>query len=122
MISLAIPADERRGWRPDTYRRGTLDFELTMRYPIAKPADWRARRGELEESDNPFATVLLAHLAAQDTRDDAERRAGAKLGLIRRLYERGYEREQVLSLFGYPLAGVHCPPPSRSESGMRCRG
>lgn len=55
----------------------------------------------MEESDNPFATVVLAHLAAQDTKGDAERRERAKLGLIRRLYERGYDRERVLSLFRF---------------------
>ena len=45
--------------------------------------------------------VVLAHLAAQETRGDADRREVAKLGLIRRLYERGYDRERVLSLFGF---------------------
>jgi len=98
---LAILGDERLGWRPDTYRRGLLGFELWMRYPVAKLADWRTQLQTLEESDNPFALVVLSHLAAQDTRGDAERREVAKLGLIRRLYERGYDRERVLSLFGF---------------------
>jgi len=98
---LAILGDERVGWRPDTYRRGLLGFELWMRYPVAKLADWRTQLQTLEESDNPFAVVVLSHLAAQDTRGDAERREVAKLGLIRRLYERGYDRERVLSLFGF---------------------
>ena len=98
---MAILGDERVGWRPDTYRRGLLGFELWMRYPVAKLADWRTQLQTLEESDNPFAVVVLSHLAAQDTRGDAERREVAKLGLIRRLYERGYDRERVLSLFGF---------------------
>ena len=98
---MAILGDERVGWRPDTYRRGLLGFELWMRYPVAKLADWRTQLQTLEESDNPFAVVVLSHLAAQDTRGDAERREVAKLGLIRRLYERGYNRERVLSLFGF---------------------
>ena len=72
-----------------------------MRYPVAKLADWRTQLQTLEERDNPFAVAVLAHLAAQDTRGDAERREVAKLGLIRRLYERGYDRERVLSLFGF---------------------
>jgi len=101
VISLAILGDERLGWRPDTYRRDLLGFELWMRYPVAKLAEWRAQLGVLEKSDNPFAVVVLAHLAAQETRGDADRREVAKLGLIRRLYDRGYDRERVLSLFGF---------------------
>ena len=100
VMSLAILGDERLGWRPDTYRRDLLGFELWMRYPVAKLAEWRAQLGVLEKSDNPFAVVVLAHLAAQETRGDADRREVAKLGLIRRLYDRGYDRERVLSLFG----------------------
>jgi len=55
----------------------------------------------LEASDNPFATVVLAHLAARDTRRSAVRRREVKLALTRRLYERGYSRERVLSLFRF---------------------
>jgi len=68
---------------------------------VVKLADYRARRDELEASDNPFATVVLAHLAAQDTRRSATRRQQVKLTLTRRLYERGYSRERVLSLFRF---------------------
>jgi hypothetical protein len=37
---------------------------VAFQYPVAKLADWRDRRAELEASDDPFATVVLAHLAA----------------------------------------------------------
>jgi len=63
--------------------------------------DYRTRRAELEASDNPFATVVLAHLAVQDTRRSAARRREVKLALTRRLYERGYSLERVLSLFRF---------------------
>ena len=74
---------------------------IRFHYPIIKLRDWKARRATLEESDNPFATVVLAHLAAQDTRRNPDRRLNAKLTLIRRLYDRGYSRERVLSLFRF---------------------
>jgi len=48
--------------------------ELRFTYPIVKLRDYRARRAELEASDNPFATVVLAHLAAPDTPRCAVRR------------------------------------------------
>jgi len=75
--------------------------ELRFTYPIVKLRDYRTRRAELEASDNPFATVVLAHLAVQDTRRSAIRRREVKLALTRRLYERGYSRERVLSLFRF---------------------
>ncbi len=50
---------------------------------------------------NPFATVVLAHLTAQDTRRDPQSRRNAKFALTRRLYEKGYRREDVLELFRF---------------------
>jgi len=101
VVSLAVLGDERATWRPTTYATERWGCSLRFSYPIAKSADYRARRAELEASDNPFATVVLAHLAAQDTRGDAARRRQVKLALTRRLYERGYSRERILSLFRF---------------------
>jgi hypothetical protein len=101
VVSLAVLGDERATWRPTTYATERWGCSLRFSYPIAKLADYRARHAELEASDNPFATVVLAHLAAQDTRGDAARRRQVKLALTRRLYERGYSRERVLSLFRF---------------------
>jgi hypothetical protein len=101
VVSLAVLADERPHWRPDTYSQGRWGSTVFYRYPVAKLADWRGREQELEASDNPFATVVLAHLAAQESRGDADSRERAKVHLIRRLYERGYGRERVLSLLRF---------------------
>ena len=49
----------------------------------------------LEANANSFATVVLAHLAAQETR------AVAKFALIRHLYGLGYSRQTVLDLYGF---------------------
>ena len=56
---------------------------------------------ELEESDNPFAIVVMAHLKTQDTRHDEQARKRWKLYLVRRLYERGYRKEDVINLFRF---------------------
>ncbi len=101
VVSLAVLGDERARWRPTEYATGRWGCTVRFSYPIVKLRDYRARRAELEASDNPFATVVLAHLAAQDTRRDAARRRQVKLALTRRLYERGYSRERVLSLFRF---------------------
>jgi len=101
VASLAVLGDERATWRPTEYATMLWGCALRFSYPVVKLADYRARRDELEASDNPFATVVLAHLAAQDTRRSASRRRQVKLALTRRLYERGYSRERVLSLFRF---------------------
>jgi len=103
VASLAVLGDERAGWRPAEYATALWGCALQFSYPIVKLGDYRdgARRAELEASENPFATVVLAHLAAQETRRSAVRRREVKLALARRLYERGYSRERVLSLLRF---------------------
>jgi len=61
-----------------------------LRFPTVKLLDYRARWAELEASQNPFATVVMAHLKAQETQADSEARKAAKWQLLRRLYEQGY--------------------------------
>ncbi len=48
---------------------------------------------------NPFATVVLAHLDTQETRDDQGERKDRKFRLIKRLRERGWSETQVRQLF-----------------------
>ena len=60
-------------------------------------ADWPA----LEGNDNPFATVVMAHLKALETRTDDPSRYRWKLTLVKRLYERHYSRQDVLELFRF---------------------
>lgn len=63
--------------------------------------DYQERWKELESNDNPFATVVMAHIKALETKQDAEQRHFWKFYLIRRLYERGYARQDILNLFHF---------------------
>ncbi|MCI5150330.1 MAG: transposase, partial [Candidatus Electrothrix sp. MAN1_4] len=57
---------------------------------------------KLERSENPFAVVVMAHLKAQELNlGEGEERKQWKLRLIRLLYERGFERKNVLQLFRF---------------------
>jgi len=98
-MGVAILADEQAEWRPERFAQEIWDCMVEMRYPVIKLLDWRARDAELAASMNPFAVVVQAHLAAQETREAVEAWGQAKIGLIRGLYERGYGREQILELF-----------------------
>ena len=70
-------------------------------FPIVKLLDYQADWAALEENDNPFSVVVMAHLQALRTRGEPGRRLVGKLRLMRGLYERGYERQEVLSLFRF---------------------
>lgn len=98
IMSIAVLADEQPEWRPDHFTQELWGCTIEMRYPVVKLLDWRGRAAELAASANPFAVVVQAHLAAQATRDAVEARSQVKIGLIRGLYARGYERAQVLEL------------------------
>jgi predicted transposase YdaD len=99
VISLAILGDENPHWRPGTYHRGQWGCNLTFAFPSVKLLDYRERWEELEQSRNPFATIVMAHLKAQETRHDPQQRGQWKFLLVRRLYELGYDRQQILNLF-----------------------
>lgn len=101
VASLAVLGDERVGWRPDRFERELWGCRMRFEFPVAKLLNYREEWAALEESENPFATVVMAHLKAQETRHDEERRKEWKLYLTRRLYEWGYGREDVINLFRF---------------------
>jgi hypothetical protein len=64
-------------------------------------ADSLERWAELEASLNPFAVVVMAHLKAQELKDQAFARKNWKFLLVRGLYEKSYNRDQILDLFKF---------------------
>ena len=60
--------------------------------------------------------VMMAHLKAREVRDGAERKQW-KLRLMRGLYERGYNREEILTLFRFIDWPWCCQPPWSRSSG-----
>jgi hypothetical protein len=101
IVSLAVLGDERPSWRPREFGYKLWGCDLRLRFPTAKLHNYRARMAELEASRNPFATIVLAHLWAQDTRRDPPARAHVKLMLTRRLYRLGYTRAQIIQLYHF---------------------
>ena len=101
IASLAVLADTSPDWRPDRFEIGRWGSRLGLRFPSIKLLDYGSRQGELEAAENPFATVVLAHLAAQATRDDVRARYRRKLQLTRRLYERGLTRQRIIDLYRF---------------------
>jgi hypothetical protein len=101
VASLTVLADERAGWRPDRFGYELWGCKVGFQFPAAKLLDYRNRWAELEANPNPFAVVVMTHLKAQETRGKGEERQRWKWYLTRRLYERGYAREDILHLFRF---------------------
>jgi hypothetical protein len=101
IVSLAILGDERSSWRPNQHQSELWGCSVDFRFPIAKLLDYGENWQALEESRNPFAVVVMAHLKAQETRQDSQQRKLWKFTLTRRLYEQGYERQNILDLYRF---------------------
>ena len=99
VISLAILGDERVNWRPASYNYTIAGCELTLKFPTIKLLDYEERWSELEASTNPFAIIVMAHLKTKATTRRLQQREQWKWQLIRGLYEKGLEREQIIKLF-----------------------
>ncbi len=66
-----------------------------------KLLDYQQQWSELEQSTNPFATIIMAHLKTLATRGNFPERKQWKFSLVRGLYERGYSRDQIRQLFRF---------------------
>ncbi|MEI2689585.1 MAG: hypothetical protein V9H69_07660 [Anaerolineae bacterium] len=80
VASLAVLADEQAGWRPQQFGYELWGCRAKLDFPTVKLLDYRKQWSKLEFSVNPFATVVMAHLKAQETRRDPT--AWAKLETV----------------------------------------
>ena len=64
-------------------------------------AAYRERWAELEASDNPFATVVMAHLHSQATRRRPGQRLEGELQLVRRYTSAAMPAMMCSSCFGF---------------------
>ncbi|MFL9452237.1 MULTISPECIES: RpnC/YadD family protein [Nostocales] len=101
VVSLAVLGDERSTWRPTQFGYQLFGCRMDFQFPIVKLVDYEQRWSELFASRNPFATVVMAHLKAIETRSDRNARLQSKLALTKRLYELGFEREDIINLFQF---------------------
>ena len=101
VVSFAVLADDNPAWRPQSYSYQRWGTEVGFRFATVKLLDYAARRAELEASDNPFATVVLAHLDTQETRQRLGDRKDRKFALVRHLLERGWDAKKVRNCSGW---------------------
>lgn len=101
VCSLGVLGDTRRNWRPSRFGYDLWDCRPGIEFPVVKLLDFESRWEELEQSDNPFAFVVMAHLQAVRTRRKPQNRLEWKLRIARGLLNRGHSKEDVLHLVRY---------------------
>jgi predicted transposase/invertase (TIGR01784 family) len=111
VASLVILGDTDKDWRPSFYETGLFGCQLQFTFPIVKLVEYKKRVAELESSDNPFSVVVLAHLAAQATKDKRSQQRHRHT----MLYERGDGRQEVLDLYRF-IDWVLTLPPELEKS------
>jgi hypothetical protein len=101
VVSLAVLTDERANWRPDRFGYSLWGCTVGIQFPVVKLLDYAGQEAALEAHPNPFATVVLAHLKALETRGDAGARYNWKLHLARGLYARGMDKQVIFQLLRF---------------------
>lgn len=101
VVSLAVLTDDSKTWRPQLFESQLWGCRVNFQFPIVKLIDYNQDWPRLEESLNPFSTIAMAHLKAIETRHNDSLRQDWKFRLSRRLYEKGYERQDILNLFRF---------------------
>jgi hypothetical protein len=101
-VSLGVLSDSDPGFRPGPHISEHFGCRIEFRFPTVKVLDYKEEWAALERSENPFAVVVMAHLKAQELHlGEGKERKHWKLRMIRLLYERGFERKDVLQLFRF---------------------
>ncbi len=102
IASIAILTDEQENWRPSHYEVAFAGTRLCVEYSVIKLIDYRTKIDELERSLNPFASVILIQLAALAAKKDPDqKRLNSKFALTRRLYEKGFDKDQIIKFFNF---------------------
>jgi hypothetical protein len=99
VISLAVLGDEQKSWRPSAYSYELGGCRVSLEFPIVKLLDYEEQWAELEQNNNPFAVLVMAHLKTKATTGNYPAREQWKWRLVRGLYEKGYNRKEILQLF-----------------------
>ncbi len=74
---------------------------MNFQFGTVKLLDYQSRWAELEKSNNPFTTVVMAHLKTQETTKKLGERKAWKFSLIRRLYELGLPEKDIRNLYRF---------------------
>ncbi len=97
--SFAVLGDDDINWRPNHFISPGIWTTTEFKFSIVKLLDYRERWSELEADRNPFATVVMVHLRTLETTGNPRKRKEFKLALMKRLYEQGFSKQDIINLY-----------------------
>jgi hypothetical protein len=100
VATLAVLTDADPQWRPQGFSYSILGSQTSIQFATVKLLDYAGLLENLLQNPNPFALVTVAHLLTQQTRKNPSKRYQAKWRLARLLYERDWDKQRILDLFG----------------------
>ena len=116
VVSCAIFTDENKTWCPNHYEIGLAGSCLRSNFLTVKLIDYKDKKDELEASQNPFASVILSQLAALESKSKpADIRKNVKFNLTKRLYEKGFGKQEISNLYKFIDWLIGLPRPFEVE-------
>ncbi len=99
LTTIAVLADRQPSWRPNSYTSEFWRTSIRFDFPMIKLQDYKDRIRKLESSTNPFALLVVATLYAQTASPDSPQRLERKFDLVKKMYESGMSRTQIVDFF-----------------------
>lgn len=99
-VSLAVLADENESWKPTSFNQEQWGCRMDFVFPIAKLTDYQHQLDELLASHNPFAILTAAHILTKKTKNQIQQRYETKLKVIRLLYQKGWDKQELINFLG----------------------
>jgi hypothetical protein len=82
---------------------------MDFTFPVAKLTDYQHQIEELLASHNPFAILTAAHFLTKRTKHDMNERLQVKLKLAKLLYQKGWDKQEVIEFFSVIDWLMHLP-------------
>lgn len=116
ILSCAILIDTDKHWRPNNFKIGFADSYLCSQVVMIKMIDYQNQLNELEMSSNVFACVIYNQLCAIELlRKSHEERKQGKFALTKRLYKKGYSKNEISNLYKFIDFVIGLPKPLELE-------
>jgi hypothetical protein len=95
-VSLAVLADTNKRWKPNQFKLSEHGCQIQFTFPTVKLIDLEIDLDTLTANDNPFAILTAAHFLTKRTAKTPKDRYDLKFKVIRMLYERNWEKEEMI--------------------------
>lgn len=115
IVSLAILTDNNTKWRPCVYQHNLWGCKLEFQFLVVKLQDYMDKKIVLDESNNPFALVIAAQLAAIQAKQTDQDKYKTKLDLIQTLYSKNFTEKDIMNLYTFIDWIIHLPEPLAIE-------